>query len=219
MTEPLLYFQIPGLEQYPHLTYTWVVMIILLVMTFLIRRNIEMVPKGVQNVVELILIQIVQMLDDYVGTGSRRFMPLIGTLAFFIFVANIIGLFPGCLSPTANVNTNVAMALVVFLLYQFVGYQQHGGKYFKTFLGPVWWLSPLMLPIEILSHLARPVTLSLRLFGNIRGEELVILVLGTMFFLLPIPMMLFGIFTSILQAFIFAMLAMVYLSLAVEEPH
>lgn len=219
MTEPLLYLQIPGLEHYPHVTYTWLAMIVLLGMTLLVRRSIEMVPEGIQNFVELILVQLVQLMDDYIGKGGRKFMPLIGSLAFYIFVANIMGLFPGAVSPTANINTNAAMALVVFVVYQIVGVQVHGLRYFKQFLGPVWWMSPLMLPVEILSHLARPVTLSMRLFGNIRGEDLVILVLASMFFLLPIPMMFFAIFTSILQTFVFIMLTMVYLSLAVEEHH
>ena len=109
---------------------------------------------------------------------------------------------------------------MVFVLYQSVGIYKHGFGYVKHFLGPVWWMIPLMLPIEIISHLARPLTLAVRLFGNIKGEDLVILVLGFLIpIFLPMPMIAFAVFTSILQALVFILLSMVYLAGALEEAH
>ena len=220
MTEPLMYITIPGFETYPHVTYTWVIMIMLAVVTFTIRGALNLVPAGWQNFFEVLLVGLSDFMDNTIGPGGRRFMPLIGTLAIFVLIANLMGLFPGMSSPTANVNTNVALALTVFVIYQFVGFRKHGIGYIKQFLGPVWWLTPLMLPIELISHAARPITLAFRLFGNIKGEDMVILVLGFLIPLfLPIPMMAFAVFTSILQTLVFILLSMVYLAGALSDEH
>lgn len=220
MTEPLMYITIPGFEEYPHVTYTWVIMIMLVVVTFVVRGALNMVPAGWQNFFEVILVGLADFMDSTIGPGGRRFMPLIGTLALFILIANLMGLFPGMASPTANVNTNVALALTVFVIYQFVGFRKHGVGYLKQFLGPVWWLIPMMLPIEIISHAARPITLAVRLFGNIKGEDMVILVLGFLIpLILPIPMMAFAVFTSVLQTLVFILLSMVYLAGALSDEH
>ena len=220
MTEPLMYITIPGFEEYPHVTYTWVIMIMLAVVTFVVRGALSVVPAGWQNFFEVILVGLADFMDSTIGPGGRRFMPLIGTLALFILIANLMGLFPGMASPTANVNTNVALALTVFVIYQFVGFRKHGVGYLKQFLGPVWWLIPMMLPIEIISHLARPITLAVRLFGNIKGEDMVILVLGFLIpLILPIPMMAFAVFTSVLQTLVFILLSMVYLAGALSDEH
>ncbi|MFQ5432514.1 MAG: F0F1 ATP synthase subunit A [Nitrospinota bacterium] len=220
MTEPLMYINIPGFEEYPHVTYTWLIMIMFAVVTLVVRGALRLVPEGWQNLFEVILVSLADFMDSSIGHGGRKFMPLIGTLALFILVANLLGLFPGMSSPTANINTNVALAVTVFVIYQLVGIKKHGVAYFKQFLGPVWWLAPMMLPIEVISHLARPVTLAVRLFGNIRGEDMVILVLGFLVpLLLPIPMMAFAVFTSILQMLVFILLSMVYLAGALSEEH
>ena len=131
------------------------------------------------------------------------------TIALFILVCNLGGIIPGFYSPTANLNTNLSMALVVFLLTHIVGVRIHGVKYIKQFMGPVWWMAPLMIPVEIIGHLARPLSLTMRLFGNIFGEDLVLIVLLFLVpFLMPIPMLVLMIFTSVLQAFVFTLLAM-----------
>ena len=220
MTEPLMYITIPGFEEYPHVTYTWVIMILLAVVTFSIRGALSIVPAGWQNFFEVVLVGLAEFMDSTIGPGGRRFMPLIGTLALFVLMANLMGLFPGMASPTANVNTNAALAITVFAVYQFVGFRKHGFGYIKQFLGPVWWLTPMMLPIEIISHIARPITLTLRLFGNIKGDELVILVLGFLVPLfLPILMMGFTVFFCILQTLVFILLSMVYLAGALSDEH
>lgn len=220
MKEPINYIVIPGLEHYPHVTYTWVIMIGFIIMAFMLKGAYRLVPSGLQNVIETAVVELAEFTDSVIGKEGRKYFPLIGTLAFFIFCGNLIGLVPGCVSPTANVNTNIAMAVTVFLIYQAVGFQKHGMSYLKHFMGPVWWMTPLMLPIEIISHLARPLTLAVRLFGNIRGEELVILVLGFLVpFVLPMPMIAFAVFTSVLQTVVFILLSMVYIAGALEEAH
>src|SRR3989338_4396071 len=153
--------------------------------------------------------------------GGKKYLPLIGTLAFFILSCNLIGLIPGFVSPTANINTNAAMAVVVFLSYHYIGIKKHGiVKYIKSFTGPIWWMAPLMLPVEIISHLARPLTLTLRLFGNIKGEDIILVILASVFPLLaPVPMMFLAILTSIIQTVIFSLLSMFYIAGALEEHH
>lgn len=220
MTEPYMFLQLPGLETFPHVTYTWVIMALLVVSSIVVGQTIKVVPVGMQNAFEAIIVTLADFMDETIGHGGRKFLPLIGTLAFFILPANLLGLIPGCASPTANVNTNLALALTVFVFYQWTGIRKHGFGYIKQFMGPVWWMTPLMLPIEIISHLARPVTLAMRLFGNIKGEDLVILILTFLVpLLLPIPMMAFAVFTSTLQTLVFILLSMVYLAGAVSDEH
>lgn len=221
MTEPFLYVQIPGLEHWPHVTYTWVVMILFVLLTVAVRVGLKLIPTGWQNVVESLVIGIHDQCESVIGHGGAKFLPLVGTLAFFVFTGNIIGLIPGFESPTANVNTNIALALTVFVVYNYVGIRKNGlVGYFKHFLGPVWWLAWLIFPIEIISHLARPVTLAMRLFGNIKGEDLVIFVLLFLVpLVLPMFMMAFAVFTSGLQTLVFALLTMVYLQGALAEDH
>jgi F-type H+-transporting ATPase subunit a len=220
MTEPYMFLHLPGLETFPHVTYTWVIMALLIVSSIVVGQAIKVVPSGMQNAFEAVIVTLADFMDETIGHGGRKFLPLIGTLAFFILPANLMGLIPGCASPTANVNTNMALALTVFVFYQGVGIRKHGFGYIKQFLGPVWWMVPLMLPIEIISHLARPITLAMRLFGNVKGEDLVILILlFLMPLLLPVPMMAFAVFTSTLQTLVFILLSMVYLAGAMSDEH
>lgn len=179
-------------------------------------------PGKLQLFFETIVGALKDMLIDNVGEKGRPYLGLIGTLGLFILACNWIGLVPYFASPTVNLNFPVGCAVVAFLYYNYQGIVTQGaGHYFKHFLGPLPALAPLMLPIEIISHFSRIVSLSLRLFGNIFGEELVIAALAFMVaWLVPIPMMLFGVFGGLLQAFVFIMLTMVYLGGAVaSEEH
>ena len=127
---------------------------------------------------------------------------------------------PGFESPTGNLNTTVSMAIVVFAMTHIVGVQVHGIKYVKQFLGPIWWLTPLMLPIELISHLSRPVSLSIRLFGNIEGGHIVLLVLAMLVpLLLPLPVLVLKIMISIIQTLVFMLLSMMYIAGAMEGAH
>jgi len=204
----------------PHVTYTWFIMLLLVLLSFLATRRLDMFPNRVQNVMEVFLGGLDNLLVDTMGEEGRKFFPLIATLAIFIMVANLLGIIPGFESPTSNLNTTASMALIVFVMTHVVGIKEHGLKYVKHFLGPVWWMAPLMLPIEIVSHLSRPLSLSVRLFGNIMGEDLVMAILLLLVpFLVPLPMFVLMIFTSLIQTLVFVLLAMMYITASMEEAH
>jgi F-type H+-transporting ATPase subunit a len=151
---------------------------------------------------------------------APRFFPIIGCLFIFIFVSNLLGLIPGLMPPTDNLNTTLALGLFVFVYYNYVGVKEHGVGYLKHFMGPVIGLAPLMFVIELVSHLVRPLALGLRLRGNIYGDHLV---LGLFSSLIPVGVPIifyaFGIFVSFVQAFVFCLLTMVYISLSTAHDH
>ncbi|MFQ5894253.1 MAG: F0F1 ATP synthase subunit A [Nitrospinota bacterium] len=220
MEHPLLYIQIPGLQQWPHVTYSWLVMAVLVLASFLITRGLQTIPYGGQNAMEALFELIQGFMDDVMGHEGRRYFPLIFTLAIYIFLSNLLGLVPGAMSPTSNINTNVGCALTVFLTTHYIGAREHGWRYVRHFTGPILWLAPIMVPIEIITHLARPLSLSLRLFGNIRGEDLVLIILaGLVPLVIPSFMIVFAVFTSFVQAFVFVLLSMIYLAGSLEHAH
>ena len=203
-----------------HILYTWLVMIILIVLGWFGTRKLSLVPKGVQNFLEVLIGGIEDFIVENMGEQGRKVCPLLMCIFIFILFSNFIGLVPGCNAPTANLNTNAAMAISVFIFYNLIGIKEHGIKYIKHFTGSIPWLAPLMFPLEILSHLARPLSLTVRLFGNIFGEELVLILF---FFLLPViatlPIYFLYMMADTIQAFIFFMLSMIYLKMAYEESH
>ncbi len=203
-----------------HVIYTWLVMAILILVSFLASRSMTLVPAGVQNFMEAIVSGIDGLIKETMGKEGKVYFPLIATFALFILVSNLLALIPGFYPPTANLNTNVALALIVFALTHIVGFRKHGFSYIKHFMGPIIWLAPLMFIIEVISHLARPLSLSLRLFGNMYGHEVVLMIFLTLVPLfLPIPMMLMGVLIAFIQTFVFTLLAMIYISGALEEAH
>ena len=164
------------------------------------------------------------MLDDFVGPKGRNYLTLVGTMFIFILIGNLMGLVPGLKSPTSNINVTLGCALTVFVYYQFHGFKEQGVVgYIKHFMVPPGapvWIAPIYFPIEVISHLSRVLSLSVRLFGNIFGEDLVILILASIVpFVVPLPMMFLGLVTSALQAYIFAMLTTIYLAGAVVVDH
>jgi F-type H+-transporting ATPase subunit a len=220
--EPILFFESHWLKEH-HLvvvSYTWFVMAMLALFSFLATRRMNILPGRFQNVLEVIIGGFDSLLTDTMGHEGRKFFPLIATLGLYILTSNLLGLIPGFESPTANLNTTVSMAVVVFVMTHIVGVKVHGVKYFKQFMGPVWWLTPLMMPIEIISHLSRPLSLSVRLFGNIMGEDIVLaVVLLLVPLLVPLPVFILMIFTSCIQTLVFMLLAMMYIAGAMEEAH
>ena len=237
-------FHLPGIPD--HVTYTWLVMIILAGIAFMASRRLELVPRGAQNAMEVVLEQVQGMIDDVMGAQGRPYLPFIATLGLFILVANLMSLVPGLTGPTTNLNTTAACAIVVFFAYHAIGIKKQGAvTYIKHFMGPVVWLAPLMMPIEIISHLARPLSLTLRLFGNMVGGHILLAVIFflmglngligwalsgsaagavvggiggliaiafTVGFLYPLKLLV-----SFLQAFIFVMLTMLYITGAIEH--
>jgi F-type H+-transporting ATPase subunit a len=181
-------------------------------------------PGKVQIIFEDLLSALHGMLDDYVGPKGRKYTTLVGTVGIFIVTANLMGLIPGLMSPTSNINVTLGCAITVWVYYHVQGLKENGLlKYLRHFAVPEGapvWIAVVYFPIEIISHASRVLSLSVRLFGNIFGEEMVILVLATLFpFVLPLPMMFLGIITATLQAFIFVMLTVIYLSGAVGAEH
>jgi len=222
--EPLLFFHTTWLQDKGiNMTIvfsTLFVVLLLSVLSFLATRRLQVYPGRLQNVMEVIVDGLHSLLIDTMGQHGKKFFPLIATIGLFILTSNLIGIIPGFESPTANINTNLAMALVVFFSTHVVGIITHGFKYVKQFLGPVWWLIPLMLPIELISHLSRPLSLTFRLFGNIAGEDIVLLVVLLLVpMIVPLPIMFLMIFTSVVQTLVFMLLAMMYIGGAMEEAH
>ena len=230
---PFTWFHyIPGIGSLPHqVSMALFVLGLLCVLAYVGFKKIASAPAGealvpsdrltVRNIFELFTEMVLRFLDDIIGHRGKEFLPLIGTLGFFIFFSNVLGLVPGFLPPTDNLNTTLACALVVFFATHYYGLKTHGIKYLKHFLGPVLWLAPLMLPIEIISHLARVLSLSMRLFGNIMADHMLLALTLASPLILPLflsPLSLFlGVFVSLIQTFIFMLLSMIYISLAVEE--
>jgi F-type H+-transporting ATPase subunit a len=215
---PLLFLENHYIPE--HVTYTLFVFVILVLLSVLATRRLAVYPGQAQNVMEVIIGGFDGLLNEIMGHNGRKFFPLVATIGLFILFSNLLGIIPGFESPTANINTNAAMAIVVFLSTHVVGVKEHGLKYFKQFLGPVWWLIPLMLPIEVISHISRPLSLTFRLFGNIKGEDIVLLVvLFLVPWFVPLPVFVLMIFTSLVQTLVFMLLTMMYIAGAMEEGH
>jgi F-type H+-transporting ATPase subunit a len=207
----------------PGVILPWLVSIVTLVACLYLNRNlVAEKPSPSQNLLEYAYENLESFIGNIVGEENvRELLPVLSTIFIYIFSANVMGLIPGLKSPTSFFSNCLGMALIVFLLTLFFGFRKHGIGYLKHFIGPVWWMAPLMLPIHIIGEISRPVSLTLRLFGNIMGEDVVILVLTSFIFplIVPIPMHLMAIFTSLLQALVFTILSGIYLSGAIAESH
>jgi len=202
------------------ISYTWLVMAFLIILSLLATKAMKNKPGGLQNFMEVIVGGLEKTLLDTMGKHGMPYFPLIATLFLFILVSNLISLIPGFFPPTANVNTTGALAVIVFTTTHMVGIKEHGIKYVKHFLGPVWWLAWMILFIEIIGHFSRILSLTLRLFGNIGGHEIVIIVFFALVpFFAPLIMSVLGLLVCIIQSIVFMMLAMMYIQGAIEEAH
>ena len=195
---------------------------IALILARVAMSNLQLVPKGTQNLMEAYVQGVWSMGTDVMGKlHARKYVALVATLGLFIGIANIIGIIPGFEAPTAMLEMPLALALTVFVYYNYVGIREHGLlHYLKHFLGPVWWLYWLMFPIEIVSHISRIISLTFRLFGNVKGDDMFLMVILMLApWVLPIIPFALLTFMAFLQAFIFMMLTYVYLggSLLVDE--
>jgi F-type H+-transporting ATPase subunit a len=218
-------FELIGLghfaHAYPQVIYTWLVMLFLILAGAAAAKGVSMVPTKMQNFFELIVSGIEEFMVEITGEEGRWLFPIVATVFIYILVCNLIGLVPGFFPPTASLNTTASCALVVVIFTHVIGIKYHGVKYIKHFLGPVWWMIPIILPIEIIGHVARILSLSFRLFGNMMGHELV---LGILFalagaFFAPLPIMALGIFVALVQAFVFFLLSVMYFTGAMEHAH
>jgi F-type H+-transporting ATPase subunit a len=202
----------------------YIVMVLIVTVTMVVffslaGRKREIVPGKLQTVLEFIIKFFESQLTEIIGPEGKKYLPVVGTVGLFIFSCNLLGLIPGLMSPTAKLNVTVGCALSVFLYYHWQGIKAQGlFKYLKHFMGPIPALAPLMVPIELISHFSRPVSLSIRLFSNIFAEEVLIVVISSIIpILLPLPFMALSIFTGFLQAFVFVLLSCIYLAGAVEH--
>ncbi len=216
---PLLLPEIHGIPD--HVTYTWLAMAILIGLSLAARFRLKKTaPTGLQNFLETIVGGLENFVIDTMGPEGRDYLPLIGSLFLFILVCNLQGLVPGFDSPTANLNTTLALALVAFTMTHYIGITRHGIGYVKHFLGPIWVLAPLMLPIELISHFARVISLSFRLFGNMIAKHKLLLVLALLApYIAPVPILGLGLLVSFVQAGVFTLLTMLYLSGSIEAAH
>ena len=211
-----------------HLIPDYVVMCIiaagLLILFFsLSSKKPQLIPSKLQNVLELIIQFFENLLSELIGKDGKKYLPVVGTIGLFILACNLMGLVPGFMSPTSKLNVTAGCALTIFIYYHWQGIKSQGLlKYLKHFMGPIPVLAPLMVPIEIISHFSRPLSLSMRLFGNIFAEELLILIMASILpFLLPLPFMAIAIITAVVQAYVFVLLSCIYIAGAVahEEEH
>ena len=172
-----------------------------------------------RNIMEIFIESFYNMAKDIIGPDARKFFPWVATFAIFIFFSNLLSLIPGFLPPTDNLNTTLALGAFSFILYNWYGIKEQGvATHFKHLLGPMPALAPLMLPIELISHIVRPISLALRLMGNIAGDHLVLGIFLSIFaFVLPLPIMFLGAIVVLVQTLVFTILTMVYISMAVEH--
>ena len=209
------------LERYDHLMISVLAALVTVLLVLLVRARLVRVPGPLQQTMEYLVSFVRTLVSDNVAHHPDQYVPLIGTLGFFILLNNLFGLIPGLGSGTANYNVTLGCALVVFFYYNFHGMREHGVlRYLGHFAGPVWFLWILMWPLEVLGLLSRILSHSLRLFGNIAGEHVV----SGIFFALvplfmPVPLMVMGLFFGLIQTFVFIMLATIYVSGAVAHDH
>jgi len=208
------------------LSHYTLALIIIFAVSIMATRKLQLVPTGSQNVMEAFVGGIIAIGKDSMGEkNSRIYMPLIGSFALVIFVSNMMGVIPGFEAPTSNLNFTLSLALIVFVYYNYLGIKKNGFiNYFKHFMGPLPILAPLMFPIEIISHFARIISLSFRLFGSVRGDDMFLMVLLLLMpWFIPIPVVGFFLLAvmGLLQAFIFSILTYVYIagSIMLEEEH
>jgi len=199
----------------------FLVVLLLMVVAALLRFRLSADrPGNFQQTFELIYEFVHGQAEDQIGQDGVQYMGYFGTIFLFILTANLIGIVPCFESPTQNPSVTAGCALATFVYYNLMGIQAHCFKYPLHFAGPVWWLAPLMLPIEIISHLARCLSLTVRLYANMfAGDQVTTVFLRLTFFLVPVVFMGLHIFVGLIQAYIFMLLTMVYVGGAVAHEH
>jgi len=208
-------------SQWPFFALSLGAFLIISLVAILGMRRLKMIPAGIQNTLEMLVESLYGIAEMVMGPRGRAYAPFVSTFFLYILVMNFMGLIPFLKSGTASLSITAGMGITAFLATQYFGFRAHGPKYLAHFMGPVWWMFFLILPLEILSELVRPVSLSFRLYGNIFGEEQVVSALATqlgqfgpLFAVMLLPLQLL---TCVLQALVFTLLVTVYISLATEK--
>ena len=218
---------IPGLSLLPvHTATATLVIAALLTWALVARRQLAaasdpVVPDATltaRNSLEIFVEWFVGFIEGLLGHKGRQYVHVYATFFLFILAANLVGLLPGFSPPTSDFNVTFALGVTSFLVYNYYGFRAKGAGYLKHFLGPIWWLAFLMLPLELIDNFVRPVSLALRLFGNMTGDHLVLEIFtGLTKIVIPVLFYMLGAFVSLIQAFVFTILSVIYLSLALEE--
>lgn len=208
-----------------HLVLSLLIVLFLIIFFGIMKNRLKIYPSMLQYILEAYVKFINSLVTDLIGEKGKKFLPCIGTLGVFILISNLLGLIPGLASPTSNINVTGGCALFIFIYYHWQGLKEHGLiKYLRHFMGPIELkglnilLVFLIFPVELIGHFSRPLSLSIRLFGNIFGEDLVIFILFSLIpILVPLPIMCLAIFTSVIQTLVFVMLSTIYIAGAVES--
>lgn len=207
------------LKEYDYFIILGFIMLATLAVFTLATRRLSVDNPGIlQQILELFVEMVGKFLDDVIGHDGRKYMPIIGAFAVLILLSNLIGLVPGFMPPTGNIVVTISLGLCSFVTYNLAGFKKLGFGYLKNFMGPVPLMAPFFCVIELVSHVARPMSLGIRLFGNIFGDHQV----GGVFLslvppIVPVPFLLLGIFVSFVQTLVFSLLSMIYIALAVEH--
>lgn len=208
-----------------YLVMSLLIVVAITVMCLVMRSRLSVEnPSRFQIVLEDSVLAVRGMLIEWIGPEGAEYLPLIFTFAIFILIGNYAGLVPGLMAPTSSINVTLGLAITTWVYYHVQGIRKQGivdyAKHFAVPPGAPVVMAPLMLIIEVISHSSRLLSLSLRLFGNIFGEEMVVLILGSIIpFIVPLPMMFLALITGALQAFIFVLLSIIYLQAAVAVEH
>jgi len=222
---------IPGLSLLPgHIATSLIVSVALILFAYMAKRQLAAaddvaVPDDsltCRNMAELLAQGISDMAEGVLGDRAQKYVHLYGSFFLFILIANLSGLLPGFSPPTSDFNVTLALGVLSFVAYNFYAFQEQGLAYLKHFVGPIWWLGILMVPLELIDNFVRPFSLSLRLFGNMTGDHVVLEIFTDLTkVVIPVVFYALGAFVSLVQAFVFTLLSMVYVSLAVahDEHH
>ncbi len=204
----------------------WLIMLILVLLAWLGTRRRARVPRGLQNAWEMYVVFVRDFCVEQIGPGAEKYAPLLGTLFIYILFMNLFGLIPGFITPTMSINVTAALALSVFLFVQYSGFARQGVGYLMNFVGEPWWLFPINIPVHVIGELAKPLSLAVRLFGNMFGEETAIFrmaALGAMilpFTYIPIPVQIINVALHLIigpiQAFVFFILSAAYIEMAIQ---
>ena len=210
-----------------HIASAGFVAVVLLLLAFIANRSLRLAERhivpskrfSIAGLFDAASEGVLKLMEGVMHERAIKFLPLIGSVFFYIFFCNLLSLIPGFVPPTDNINTNLPCSVTVFMYYNVMGIKEHGVKgYLKHFAGPIIWLAPLMFSIEIISHCVRPISLSVRLFGNITGDHMVLgMFSGLIPLFVPVIFLLLALFVAFIQAFVFSLLSSVYIALATEH--
>jgi F-type H+-transporting ATPase subunit a len=220
---------IPGLNALPgHAATSLIITFSLILFAYLANRQLTAAPDPavpdatltLRNLAEILVEGLRGLVEGVLGHHAKRYVHIYGSFFVFILVANLAGLIPGFSPPTSNFNITFALGVTSFCFYNYYGFRENGVAYLKHFVGPIWWLGILMVPLELIDNLVRPFSLALRLFGNMTGDHLVLEIFTDLTkLIIPVVFYALGAFVSLIQAFVFTLLSVIYVSLAIAHEH